>query len=192
MHRGALMCQDMRPFFMLLAFLLISFGLTFSVLMSPATTSRVAISSLAGAAEVAVAGQGDMQVFGSLEVRGTHALRGAGGRCSHGCGQRSTAAGAVIRARVLLPLLAAPQDSMLQLFTIMFGDVQYSTLKTIISVNTVSRALTHAHTCACCIALPRHLGCLAVARARRWPAGWRSAWRRPMRCWCSSCSSTCS
>jgi hypothetical protein len=30
------------------------------------------------------------------------------------------------------------EDSMMQLFTIMFGDVQFSTLKTIMNVNTVS------------------------------------------------------
>lgn len=38
----------------------------------------------------------------------------------------------------MLPLL---QDSILQLFTIMFGDIQFSTLKTILSVNTVASRL---------------------------------------------------
>lgn len=33
------------------------------------------------------------------------------------------------------------QDSILQLFTIMFGDMQFSTLKTILSVNTVASRL---------------------------------------------------
>jgi hypothetical protein len=33
------------------------------------------------------------------------------------------------------------QDSVLQLFTIMFGDMQFSTLKTILSVNTVASRL---------------------------------------------------
>lgn len=34
-----------------------------------------------------------------------------------------------------------PQDSILQLFTIMFGDMQFSTLKTILSVNTLASRL---------------------------------------------------
>jgi len=63
--------QDMRYFFLMLVFLLVSFGLTFSVLMSPATTSKVNLVSLVGTApgtEGAVAGS-ELQVFGSLEVR---------------------------------------------------------------------------------------------------------------------------
>lgn len=53
----------------------------------------------------------------------------------------------VLRCAALLtiPSLAAavgpPQDSILQLFTIMFGDMQFSTLKTILSVNTVASRL---------------------------------------------------
>jgi hypothetical protein len=35
----------------------------------------------------------------------------------------------------------SPQDSILQLFTIMFGDFQFSTMKTILSVNTVASRL---------------------------------------------------
>jgi hypothetical protein len=46
--------RDMRYFFMMLLFLLISFGLTFSVLMSPATTSKVNIVSLMGSRQVAI------------------------------------------------------------------------------------------------------------------------------------------
>jgi hypothetical protein len=46
--------RDMRYFFMMLLFLLISFGLTFSVLMSPATTSKVNIVSLMGSSQVAI------------------------------------------------------------------------------------------------------------------------------------------
>lgn len=58
------MCpQDMRYFFMMLLFLLISFGLTFSVLMSPASTARLNLVSAADTAQVA-----QVQVFGSLEV----------------------------------------------------------------------------------------------------------------------------
>jgi hypothetical protein len=63
-----LLVQDMRYFFMMLVFLLISFGLTFSVLMSPASASRLNIMGLVGSSEV-VADQ-QVQVFGSLEVRG--------------------------------------------------------------------------------------------------------------------------
>jgi hypothetical protein len=46
--------RDMRYFFMMLLFLLISFGLTFSVLMSPATASKVNIVSLMGSRQVAI------------------------------------------------------------------------------------------------------------------------------------------
>jgi hypothetical protein len=44
---------------------------------------------------------------------------------------------------VCLPaaVVGSPQDSILQLFTIMFGDMQFSTLKTILSVNTVASRL---------------------------------------------------
>lgn len=60
--------RDMRYFFMLLIFLLISFGLTFSVLMSPASTARLNIISLVGSSTTD-ASAADVQVFGSLEVR---------------------------------------------------------------------------------------------------------------------------
>jgi hypothetical protein len=36
-----------------------------------------------------------------------------------------------------LQVFGSLEDSMMQLFTIMFGDVQFSTLKTIMNVNTV-------------------------------------------------------
>lgn len=88
----------MRYFFLLLAFLLVSVGLTFSVLMSPATREAVSIVSLVGSSQGSVA-DAQVQVFGSLE------------------------------------------DSILQLFTMMFGDVQFSTLKPILSTGSVASRL---------------------------------------------------
>ena len=60
----------MRYFFLMLAFLLVCFGLTFSVLMSPVTTSKLNLVSLVGTAP-GTDGQvasSELQVFGSLEV----------------------------------------------------------------------------------------------------------------------------
>jgi hypothetical protein len=57
--------RDMRYFFMMLLFLLISFGLTFSVLMSPASTSKVNIVSLMGSRQVEV-DEGQVRGAGSL------------------------------------------------------------------------------------------------------------------------------
>jgi hypothetical protein len=61
----------MRYFFLMLVFLFISFGLAFSVLMSPGTQSHLSLvgvfasSSASGGGD----GSGEVQVFGSLEVR---------------------------------------------------------------------------------------------------------------------------
>lgn len=62
--------QDMRYFFLMLVFLLVCFGLTFSVLMSPTTNSKLNLVSLVGTSpgtEGTVASS-ELQVFGSLEV----------------------------------------------------------------------------------------------------------------------------
>lgn len=63
--------QDMRYFFLMLVFLLVSFGLTFSVLMSPISSEKQSLSLVSAVADRAgeVAGS-EVQVFGSLEVRG--------------------------------------------------------------------------------------------------------------------------
>jgi spore maturation protein SpmB len=45
-------------------------------------------------------------------------------------------------AAAAVQVFGSLEDSMMQLFTIMFGDVQFSTLKTIMNVNTV-RKLPH-------------------------------------------------
>lgn len=57
----------MRFFFMMLLFMLISFGLTFSVLMSPASKARLNLISAVASNEVV--STAEVQVFGSLEVR---------------------------------------------------------------------------------------------------------------------------
>lgn len=59
--------QDMRYFFLMLVFLLVCFGLTFSVLMSPTTNSKLNLVSLVGTSPGTVASS-ELQVFGSLEV----------------------------------------------------------------------------------------------------------------------------
>lgn len=60
----------MRYFFLMLVFLLVSFGLTFSVLMSPISSEKQHLSLVSAVADRAgeVAGS-EVQVFGSLEVR---------------------------------------------------------------------------------------------------------------------------
>lgn len=57
----------MRYFFMMLVFLLISFGLTFSVLMSPVSKARLNIISAVASNEI-TDNTAEVQVFGSLEV----------------------------------------------------------------------------------------------------------------------------
>jgi hypothetical protein len=58
----------MRYFFLMLVFLLVSFGLTFSVLMSPISAEKLSLVSLVADRAGEVAGS-ELQVFGSLEVR---------------------------------------------------------------------------------------------------------------------------
>jgi hypothetical protein len=58
----------MRYFFLMLVFLLVSFGLTFSVLMSPISAEKLSLVSLVADRAGEVAGS-EVQVFGSLEVR---------------------------------------------------------------------------------------------------------------------------
>lgn len=60
--------QDMRYFFLMLVFLLVSFGLTFSVLMSPVSSEKLNLVSLVTDTNGQVANS-EVQVFGSLEVR---------------------------------------------------------------------------------------------------------------------------
>lgn len=62
----------MRYFFLMLALLLVSFGLTFSVLMSPVNNNKLNLVGLVGSVAdsngtASVAGS-ELQVFGSLEV----------------------------------------------------------------------------------------------------------------------------
>jgi hypothetical protein len=61
--------QDMRHFFLMLAFLLVCFGLTFSVLMSPGTSGeKLNLVSMVGSASSGSVAGSEVQVFGSLEV----------------------------------------------------------------------------------------------------------------------------
>ncbi|KAI8473405.1 MAG: Ion transport protein-domain-containing protein [Monoraphidium minutum] len=104
-HFGALLrmvlivIKDMRYFFVLLVFMLCSFGLTFSVLLStPSDSKRIPILA------VKAVGNGttlveEEEAFGSFE------------------------------------------DSILQLFTLMMGDLSYDTLKSIMRLNTVAARL---------------------------------------------------
>lgn len=59
----------MRYFFLMLVFLLVSFGLTFSVLMSPISSEKLNLVSLVTDTNGQVANS-EVQVFGSLEVGG--------------------------------------------------------------------------------------------------------------------------
>lgn len=69
----SLLPQDMRYFFLMLVFLLVCFGLTFSVLMSPASSEKLNLVTLVGRSSTGEVAGSEVQVFGSLEVG--HALR---------------------------------------------------------------------------------------------------------------------
>lgn len=60
--------QDMRYFFLMLVFLLVCFGLTFSVLMSPASSEKLNLVTLVGSSSTGEVAGSEVQVFGSLEV----------------------------------------------------------------------------------------------------------------------------
>lgn len=77
--------QDMRYFFLMLVFLLVSFGLTFSVLMSPISSNKLNLVSAVGSSTDGAVANSEVQVFGSLEVR-CNVLQGlsAGAALAHG------------------------------------------------------------------------------------------------------------
>jgi preprotein translocase subunit SecG len=58
----------MRYFFLMLVFLLVCFGLTFSVLMSPASSEKLNLVTLVGSSSTGEVAGSEVQVFGSLEV----------------------------------------------------------------------------------------------------------------------------
>lgn len=77
--------QDMRYFFLMLVFLLVCFGLTFSVLMSPISSDKLNLVSAVGSSTDGAVANSEVQVFGSLEVR-CNVLQGlsAGAALAHG------------------------------------------------------------------------------------------------------------
>jgi preprotein translocase subunit SecG len=75
----------MRYFFLMLVFLLVCFGLTFSVLMSPISSDKLNLVSAVGSSTDGAVANSEVQVFGSLEVS-CNVLQGlsAGAAVAHG------------------------------------------------------------------------------------------------------------